>query len=155
MTSTAKAIPDGFHGAARLLRRRDAARAIEFYKQAFGATELMRLAEPSGKIGHAEMKIGDAVIMLADEYPDHGAISPQSLGGTAVTIHLYVGDVDALVTRAGAAGAKIERPPTDEFYGDRSAMLSDPFGHRWMFASHIEDVSPEEMGRRYQAMMKQ
>ena len=134
---------------------RDAARAIEFYKQAFGATEFMRLAEPSGKIGHAEMKIGDAVIMLADEYPDHGAISPQSLGGTAVTIHLYVGDVDALVTRAGAAGAKIERPPTDEFYGDRSATLSDPFGHRWMFASHIEDVSPEEMGRRYQAMMKQ
>ena len=155
MTSTAKAIPDGFHGATPYLCCRDAARAIEFYKQAFGATELMRLAEPSGKIGHAEMKIGDAVIMLADEYPDHGAISPQSLGGTAVTIHLYVGDVDALVTRAGAAGAKIERPPTDEFYGDRSATLSDPFGHRWMFASHIEDVSPEEMGRRYQAMMKQ
>ncbi len=155
MTSTAKAIPDGFHGATPYLCCRDAARAIEFYKQAFGATEFMRLAEPSGKIGHAEMKIGDAVIMLADEYPDHGAISPQSLGGTAVTIHLYVGDVDALVTRAGAAGAKIERPPTDEFYGDLSATLSDPFGHRWMFASHIEDVSPEEMGRRYQAMMKQ
>jgi PhnB protein len=155
MTSTAKAIPDGFHGATPYLCCRDAARAIEFYKQAFGATEFMRLAEPNGKIGHAEMKIGDAVIMLADEYPDHGAISPQSLGGTAVTIHLYVGDVDALVTRAGAAGAKIERPPTDEFYGDRSATLSDPFGHRWMFASHIEDVSPEELGRRYRAMMKQ
>jgi len=90
---------------------------------------------------------------MADEYPDFGAISPQSLGGTPVTIHLYVPDVDALVSQAAAAGAKVERPPTDQFYGDRSATLSDPFGHRWMLATHTEDVSPDEMQKRYQAMM--
>ena len=154
MPSTVKPIPDGFHGATPYLCCRDAARAIEFYTRAFGATEVMRLAEPGGRIGHAEFRIGEAIVMLSDEYPDFGAVSPQSLGGSAVTIHLYVPDVDALVSRAKAAGATVSRPPTDEFYGDRSATLVDPYGHRWMFATHIEDVAPEEMGRRYAAMMK-
>ncbi len=149
-----KPIPDGFHGATPYLCCRDAARALEFYGKAFGATEVMRLADPSGKIGHAEIKIGNAVLMLADEHPDFGVMSPQSIGGTAVTIHLYVPDVDALVRQAAAAGATVQRPPTDEFYGDRSATLSDPFGHRWMFATHKEDVSPAELGKRYAAMMK-
>ena len=134
---------------------RGAAGAIEFYKKAFSATEVYRLAGPDGKIAHAEIKIGNGVIMLADEYPDFGSVSPQSLGGTAVTIHLYVNDVDALVRQASAAGATVARPPTDEFYGDRAATLVDPYGHRWMFATHKEDVSPEEMGKRYAAMMKQ
>ena len=154
MAGKAKPIPDGFEGATPYLCCKGAAGAIDFYKKAFGATETMRLAEPGGKIGHAEIKIGKAVIMMADEYPDFGAISPQTLGGTAVTIHLYVEDVDALVKQAAAAGAKVERPPTDEFYGDRAATLSDPYGHRWMLATHKEDVSPEELGKRYAAMMK-
>ena len=151
----AKAIPEGSQGATPYLCCRDAAKAIDFYKKAFGASEVMRLAEPSGRIGHAQVKIGEAAIMLSDEYPDFGAISPQALGGTAVTVHLYVRDVDALVRQAAAAGATVNRPPTDEFYGDRAATLTDPFGHRWMFATHKEDVSAEEMGRRYDAFMKQ
>lgn len=151
----AKAIPDGFHGATPYLCCREAGKAIDFYKRAFGASEVMRLAEPSGRIGHAEVKIGDAIIMLSDEYPDFGATSPQALGGTAVTVHLYVPDVDALVRQAAAAGATVNRPPTDEFYGDRAATLTDPFGHRWMFATHTEDVSADEMNRRYDAFMKQ
>ena len=150
----AKPIPDGFHGATPYLCCRDAARAIEFYRRAFGATETMRLAEPGGRIGHAEIKIGQAVIMLSDEYPDFGAVSPQSIGGTAVAIHLYVADVDALVRQAAAAGATVHRQPEDQFYGDRSATLSDPFGHRWTFATHIEDVSVEEIRRRYAALLK-
>jgi PhnB protein len=155
MASKAKPIPDGFEGATPYLCCKDAARAIDFYKKAFGATEVMRMAEPGGRIGHAEIKIGAALIMLADEHPDFGAISPQSLGGTPVTIHVYVQNVDALVSQAAAAGAKVERPPTDQFYGDRSATLSDPCGHRWMLATHKEDVSPEEMRKRYTAMMQQ
>jgi len=154
MVATAKPIPDGYQGATPYLCCRDASRAIEFYKKAFGAEELMRLAEPSGKIGHAEIKIGAAVIMLADEYPEHDVRSPQIFGGSPVSIHLYVEDVDAIVSRAAAAGATVQRPPADQFYGDRSATLSDPFGHRWMFATHKEDVTPEEMGKRYAAMMK-
>jgi PhnB protein len=154
MASNVKPIPDGFHGATPYLCCKDAAGAIEFYKKAFGATEVMRMAEPSGRIGHAEVKIGEAIVMLSDEYAEMGVRSPQSLGGSAVTIHMYVADVDALVSRAAAAGATVQRPPTDEFYGDRSATLSDPSGHRWMFATHTEDVSPEEMGKRYAAMMK-
>ena len=155
MPSAVKPIPDAFHGATPYLCCREAAKAIDFYKKAFGATEASRLAEPGGKIGHAQIKIGKAIIMLSDEYPDFGAVSPQSLGGSAVTIHLYVKDVDALVSQAAAAGATVQRPPKDEFYGDRSATLIDPVGHRWMFATHKEDVSPEEMGKRYAAMMKQ
>ena len=132
----------------------DAARAIEFYKQAFGATEAMRLSEPGGRIGHAEIRIGDAPIMLSDEYPEMDVRSPQSLGGSPVLIHLYVDDVDALASRAVAAGAKLLRPVADQFYGDRSGTLTDPFGHRWMIATRKEDVSAAEMQKRYDALMK-
>jgi PhnB protein len=155
MASKAKPIPDGYHGATPYLCCKDAAGAIAFYKKAFGATELMRLAEPTGRIGHAEVKIGGAVIMLSDEHPEIGVRSPQSLGGTPVGIHLYVEDVDALSNQAVAAGAKLVRPVADQFYGDRSGTLEDPFGHRWYVATHIEDVSSEELGKRYAAMMKQ
>jgi len=155
MSNTAKPIPEGYHGATPYLCCKNAAAAIEFYKQAFGAIELMRLAEPSGRIGHAEIKIGDAPIMLSDEYPEWGVRSPQSLGGSPVAIHLYVDDVDALAKRAVAAGAKLARPVEDQFYGDRSGSLEDPFGHRWTVSTHKEDVSAGEMQRRYTALMKQ
>ena len=151
----AKPIPEGHERATPYLCCRDAARAIEFYKNAFGATELSRLAEPGGKIGHAEIKIGESVIMLSDEYPDMGVRSPLALGGTPVSIHMYVKDVDALAKQAVAAGAQLERPVADQFYGDRSASLKDPFGHRWHISTHKEDVSPEEMRKRYDAYMKQ
>ena len=144
-----------FAGSARAvpyLCARGAAEAIAFYVRAFGAIETMRLAEPGGKIGHAEFRIGDATVMLADEYPEHGAVSPATLGGTAVSIHLYVDDVDALVARASAAGATVERAPADQFYGDRAATLLDPFGHRWLLATRKEVVAPEEVQRRFDAM---
>jgi PhnB protein len=155
MVSTVKPIPDEYRGAMPYLCARDAASAIEFYKQAFGATEVMRFDGPDGKVGHAEIRLGDAVIMLSDEYPEMGVVSPQALGGSPVGIHLYVEDVDALVNRATAAGATVRTPPEDKFYGDRSATLGDPFGHVWYFSTHIEDVTPEEMRRRAEAMMKQ
>ena len=153
MASKPQRIPDGFHGATPYLCCRDAARAVEFYRRAFGAIETLRLAEPDGRIGHAEIKIGDAVIMLSDEYPDFDAVSPQALGGTPVAIHVYVADIDVLVRQAAAAGATVQRGPEDEFYGDRAATLTDPFGHRWKFATHIEDVSGEEMQKRYDKLM--
>jgi len=153
--STAKPIPEGYHRATPYLCCKNAAAAIEFYKKAFGAIELMRLAEPGGRIGHAEIKIGDAPIMLSDEYPEWDVRSPQALGGTPVSIHLYVEDVDALARRAVAAGAKLTRPVEDQFYGDRSGSLEDPFGHRWNVSTHKEDVSADEMQRRYTALMKQ
>jgi len=133
----------------------DAARAIEFYKQAFGATELMRFADPGGKIGHAEIKIDNSPIMLADEFPEMGFRGPQSLGGSPVGILLYVEVVDARFDQAIAAGAKALRPVKDQFYGDRSGTLEDPFGHVWTIATHKEDVSPEEMHKRFEAFMKQ
>ncbi len=154
MSSKAKPIPDGFHGATPYLCCRNAAGAIDFYQRAFGATEIMRLAEPSGRIGHAEIKIGAAVVMLSDEYEEMGVRSPQGLGGSPVGIHLYVPDVDAMAAQAVAAGAKLDRPVSDQFYGDRSAVLTDPFGHRWFLATHIEDVAPEELQKRYDKMMK-
>lgn len=150
-TATAKTkvkpIPDGYHGAIPYLCCRDAAAAIEFYKQAFGATELMRIGEP-GMIGHAEIKIGSTVVMLADEFPQMGFLSPQAIGGTPVIIHQYVEDVDAFAARAIKAGATVLRPVEDQFYGDRACKLQDPFGHIWGFGTHIEDVSPEEIQRR-------
>jgi PhnB protein len=155
MTGKVNPVPEGLHGATPYLCCKDAARAIDFYRRAFGATESMRLAEPSGKIGHAEIKIGGAVVMLSDEYPEMSILSPQSLGGTPVGIHIYVDDVDALVEKAVAAGASLARPVADQFYGDRSGVLTDPFGHRWFFATHKEDVSSEEMQKRYDRMMKQ
>jgi PhnB protein len=148
MTNPVKPIPEGYHSATPYLIVKDAARAIEFYKRAFGATELLRMAAPGGKIGHAEIKIGDSPIMLADEVPDMGALSPESLGGTPVSILLYVEDVDAVFNQAIAAGAKVQRPVKDQFYGDRTGGVTDPFGHIWYVATHKEDVSPEEMRKR-------
>jgi len=133
---------------------RGAARAIEFYVQVFGATERYRLTEPSGsgKIGHAELAIGAGRLMLADEYPDFGALSPVAVGGTPVSLYLPVPDVDGVVARAVAAGATVLRSPKDEFYGERTAMIVDPFGHRWHLATPQEQVSPAEMQRRWAQM---
>ena len=147
-TSKAKPIPEGYDTATPYLCIKDAARAIEFYKKAFGATELMRMAQPDGRIGHAEIRIGNSPIMLADEVPEMGHRSPQSLGGSPVSILLYVEDVDALFNQAVSAGAKVERPVQDQFYGDRTGGVTDPFGHVWYIATHKEDVSPEEMRKR-------
>lgn len=148
MTSTVKPIPEGYHTVTPYLILSKAAEAIEFYKKAFGATELFRMAGPDGKIGHAELKIGDSPIMLADEYPGMGYVSPQTLGGTPVSILLYVEDVDKIFNQAVAAGGLQQLPLKDQFYGDRSGTLKDPFGHVWTIATHKEDVSPEEMDKR-------
>jgi len=148
MTSKPKPVPDGYHTATPYLIVKGAAQAIEFYKKAFGATELMRMPQPGGKIGHAEIKIGDSPIMLADESPDVGARSPQSIGGSPVSIMLYVEDVDRIFSQAVEAGAKVKRPVADQFYGDRTGGIEDPFGHLWYIATHKEDVSPEEMRKR-------
>jgi len=146
--SKAKPIPKGYHTATPYLIIKGAAKAIEFYKKAFGAAEMTRMTQPDGRIGHAEIKIGDSLIMLADEFPEMGARSPQSLGGSPVSILLYVQDVDALTSQAITAGAKVVRPVKDQFYGDRSGSLEDPFGHQWHIATHVEDVPPEEMKKR-------
>lgn len=130
----------------------DAEAAIAFYKQAFGAGEKFRLTEPAGRIGHAELEFGDMILMLSDEYPECGIRSPASIGGTGVTIHLHVEDADGLIRRAAEAGATVEREPADHFYGERSGSVIDPFGHRWLIGHSIEDVTPEEMQRRYTAM---
>lgn len=137
------------------LRLRRAAEAIEFYKQAFGAIELFRLAEPSGRIGHAEIRIGTTTLMLADEYPEYGIVGPQTLGGTTFAIHLHVDDADAWMERAVQAGAVITRPATNLFYGERSGAVRDPFGHEWLIGHPTEDVSVDEMQRRYTELMKQ
>src|SRR5688572_23297811 len=144
----AKPIPDDYTAATPYLCIKDAARAIDFYAKAFGATEMMRMMQPDGRVGHAEIRIGRAPVMLADEFPEMDFRSPKTLGGTPVNILVYVENVDALVARAHAAGATIQRPVADQFYGDRVGVLLDPFGHSWSFATHIEDVSPEEMQRR-------
>ncbi|MBK7949229.1 MAG: VOC family protein [Deltaproteobacteria bacterium] len=136
------------------LRLRDAARAIDFYAKAFGATEKFRLREPSGRIGHAELELGPATLMLSDEYPEFGIYGPDSIGGTSFTIHLHVDDADAAIRRAVDAGATLVRPPADQFYGERSGTIRDPFGHEWNIGHEIEKVTPEEMQRRYDAMMK-
>jgi len=151
---TAKPIPDNYHVTTPYLIVRGAARAIEFYKQAFGATESMRMPGPNGRIMHAEVRVGGAAIMLADEAPEMGIRSPETLGGSPVIILLYVEDVDAVTARAIAAGAKAVRPVQDQFYGDRSGTIADPFGHVWTIATHKEDVSPEEMQRRMAALPK-
>ncbi|HEV2912232.1 MAG TPA: VOC family protein [Pyrinomonadaceae bacterium] len=152
MSSSVKPIPDGYHSVTAYLCVSDAAGAIEFYKKAFGATELMRLADKSGKIGHAEIKIGDTPILLADEFPEMSFLSPQSLGGSPVSMYLYVEDVDATVTQAVATGAKVLEPVKDQFYGDRAGKLADPFGHVWNVATHKEDVSDEEVRKRVAAL---
>ncbi|MGH8498414.1 MAG: VOC family protein [Methylococcales bacterium] len=152
---TVKPIPDGYHSVTPYLSIQGAAEAIEFYKQAFGATELFRLAAPSGEIGHAEIKIGDSSIMLADPCEEGAFRNPQSLGGSSVGLHVYVNDVDALFSQAVAAGAKTVKPVQDQFYGDRTGTLEDPFGHVWFLATHKEDLTPEEINQRAEALFKQ
>lgn len=141
------------HPLSPYLVAKGADRAIAFYTDVFGAQERYRLSEPSGKIGHAELSIGASRIMIADEYPDFGALSPISVGGSPVALHLYVADVDAVVARATAAGSTVLRPVKDEFFGDRTAMIADPFGHKWHLATSIEEVTPEEMQRRWDAAL--
>ena len=148
MPTKAKAIPTGYHSLTPYLTVNDAARAIDFYKRAFGAKEVMRMDGPQGKIGHAELKIGDSPLMLADEMPGGSSRSPQSVGATTAGVFLYVEDVDSVYKQAVSAGAKAEMPPTDMFWGDRFGKLLDPFGHSWALATHIEDVAPDEMARR-------
>ena len=149
--SPVQPIPAGYPRLSPYLCVDGAARAIGFYTDVLGATERMRMDGPDGRIGHAELSIGESMIMLADEYPDMGFLSPGRIGGTAVTLHLYVEDVDAVFEKALAAGAKALRPVENQFYGDRSGQFEDPFGHRWNVASHVEDVSEEEMARRAEA----
>lgn len=134
------------------LRVRDAAKALEFYQRAFGAQELFRLTEPSGRIGHAEIKLGATTLMLSEEYPEFGIVGPQALGGTTFSIHLHVDNADAWIARAVEAGATVVRPATDAFYGERSGTVRDPFGHEWLLGHQIEEVSTEEMQRRYTEM---
>jgi PhnB protein len=143
-----KPIPDGYHSVTPYLIVKGAARALEFYARAFGARLLYKIDQPDGRIGHAEIEVGDSRIMLADEFPEHGVRSPQTVGGSPVLIHLYVEDVDETVARAVAAGAEITRPVADQFYGDRQGALTDPFGHHWSVSTHREDVSPDELARR-------
>lgn len=145
-------IPEGYGQLTPYLCIDGAGAAIEFYRDVFGATERMRMGAPGGKVGHAELQFGDSVLMLADEFPDMDFRSPKATGGTPVTLNLYVEDVDAVFERAVQAGATALREPEDQFYGDRSAQLEDPFGHRWSLSTHVEDVSPEEMERRMSSM---
>jgi len=152
---TVKPIPDGHHTVTPYLIFKDASKAIDFCKQAFGAVEMVRMPKPDGRIGHAELRIGDSMIMLADEAPEMGARGPQSFGGTPVLMHLYVEDVDAVVANALAAGATLLRPVEDQFYGDRSGGVTDPFGHVWYVATHKEDLSHEQLQERMEAMVKQ
>jgi len=156
MAKSVKPIPDGYHTATPYLRVRGAAKAIEFYKKAFGAEEMVRMPSPDGKtIMHAELKIGDSPIMLGDEMKEMNALSPQSVGGSGGGVHLYVRDVDATVARAVAAGAKVTMPVADMFWGDRYGKLTDPFGHEWSVATHTEDLSPKEMDQRAKAFFAQ
>jgi PhnB protein len=141
-----KPIPDGYHTLTPFLTCRDAARAIEFYKQAFGAEVRGGVAKgPDGKVMHAELKIGDSVIMLSDEYPEFGSLSPQSIGGSGIGLHIYLDGVDAAFDRAVKAGAQVEMPLMDQFWGDRYGKLKDPFGHKWSIATHVKDLSEDEM----------
>lgn len=136
------------------LRVKEAGRAIEFYKRAFGATEKFRLTEPSGRIGHCELLFGNTTLMLSEEYPEYGFLGPQSIGGTSISIHLHLDNADAAIERAVSAGATVVRAASDAFYGERSGTVRDPFGHEWMLGHSIEDVTPEEMQRRYDELMR-
>ena len=151
MAKPGKPIPDGFHTVTPHLTMKNAGEAIEFYRKAFGAEEVARMPGPGGSVMHAEIRIGDSPIMLNDEFPEHGARGPKTIGGTPVSIHLYVNDVDALFDRAVKAGAKVTMPIADMFWGDRFGKLEDPFGHQWSLATHKEDVTPEECMERAKA----
>jgi PhnB protein len=148
-------VPAGYHSVTPYLACGDAARAIEFYKKAFGAAELMRIPGPNGSIGHAEVRIGDSRVMLTDEYREMDFLSPLTRGGTTVHIHLYVADVDKMAERALAAGAKLLQPVQDKFYGDRTGSIRDPFGHVWHLATHVEDLSKAEMKKRAEKALAQ
>jgi PhnB protein len=143
-----KSIPEGYHTVTPYLIFNGAGGAIEFYKRALGAGEVMRLDDPTGRIHHSEIKIGDSRIMLADEHPEIEALSPKTIGGSPVSMHLYVEDVDSAIERAVAAGAKLIRPVADQFYGDRVGGIADPFGYRWFIATHKEDLTMDEIRRR-------
>jgi PhnB protein len=149
-----KPIPDGYHTVTPYLIVRSADRAIDFYKRAFGARELMRMTGAAGKVMHAELKIGDSIVFLADEFPERGHRSPESLGGAGGSIFLYVRDVDAAFKRAVDAGARVVRPLADMFWGDRYGQLADPFGHEWGLGTHKEDLTPREIARRQEAFLK-
>jgi PhnB protein len=153
MPGKVNAIPTGYHSLTPYLVVNDGSKAIEFYKQAFGAKEINRMAGPGGKIGHAEVKIGDSIMMLSDEMPGSGNRSPQSLGGSPVSIFMYVENIDSAFDQAVKAGAKADMPPQDMFWGDRFGKLTDPFGHQWALATHVEDVAPQEMEKRAKAAM--
>src|SRR3954466_11670064 len=148
MPNKVQPIPKGYHTVTPYLIIDGAAKAIDFYKKAFGATEMVRMPAPNGRIGHAEIKIGDSPIMMADEHPEMGYRCPNSTGNTPVSILLYVEDADKIFNQAISAGAKSLKPMADQFYGDRMGTLQDPFGHVWSIGTHVEDVSPEEMKRR-------
>lgn len=148
-------IPEGYHSVTPYLTVKDAANAIAFYQEAFGAQEVLRLSDSRGKIGHAEIRIGDSAVMLADEYPDMDILGPESRGGATAGLALYVEDADAQFERAVKAGARSIRPVEDQFYGDRSGQLEDPFGHRWTIATHIEDVDAAEMQRRFDEWLEE
>jgi PhnB protein len=154
MTKQVKPVPEGYHSVTPYLVVHDAARALDFYQRVFGAKEVMRMNNPQGRVGHAEIKIGDSLIMLAEETPNSGVRSPQSLNGSTVSIFVYFEDVDSVFNKALAAGAKEVQRLADMFWGDRYGRLTDPFGHSWSLATHIEDVTPEEMGRRAQEAAK-
>jgi PhnB protein len=143
-----KPVPDGYHAITPYLIVAGGAKALEFYGRAFGAIERERMQDPSGKIRHAEISIGDSRVMLADEHPEIGALGPGTIGGSPVSLHLYVEDVDAVVGQAVAAGAQLTRPVADQFYGDRVGGITDPFGHRWFIATHKEDLTSAEIHRR-------
>jgi|SRR5579872_2014977 len=150
--ASVKPIPDGYSSVTPYLIVADGAGAIDYYKRIFGAIEIMRIPGPGGRVGHAELRIGESMIMLADENPQTGVRAPQPGSRAPVSFLIYVDQVDAVTARAELNGAKIVRPPKDQFYGDRTATLTDPFGHEWTIATHIEDVSPEEMQKRAAAM---
>jgi PhnB protein len=150
-----KPIPEGYHSITPYLFIKGAAAAIEFYKSVFGATERMRMAGADGRIMHAELKIGDSVVMLGDENPKMGALSPQTIGGSPCMLNVYVADVDAATQKAVDLGAQVIRPVANQFYGDRTGSIIDPFGHLWSVATHVEDVAPEEMQKRMKAISAQ
>jgi len=152
---SAKPIPEGYHTLTPYLAVDDAAKAIDFYKEAFGATEKMRMEAPGGKIGHAELEIGDSLVMLSDPFPQSTVKSPNALGGTSASVFMYVEDVDAVVQQAVDVGATVTMEVEDQFWGDRFGSISDPFGHTWSIATHVEDLTPEEIAERGKAAMAQ